>query len=742
MKNIIPRRALRSILALLLLLTLAISFLPVAQTLADAPVNDEPVAGEPAAGAPAEITNPQDAENAEETNQPGEVLTGEQIVPSADQAQALLTLGSVDEGSPYKLKLEISTASAGVKQIYLTDYMTEVAGKDHYQLMVNPKDDKPAAYSYAIVGVAYTTEDGEFQRWLSQTDGAWQVDDSFDNDESTGVRLTRVVNDAQSQPLVRIERTYVLKKGLYEVSIDQRVVNITDQAEGQGKKLTVRLIQFGQGDMIQDTDYLGGKREIATGYFDTEADPLRETVYVSASWLSRTEVAKQKLEQLGKAEGWLARMDGRPVWANKNIGGGDNIEPVWAALTNRYFAVVTHLPVKKDAPNANANGVRGIESEFKLGLYADNLNDNDDATDRLWLMLVSQPDELEPGQATELNLQFFAGPREKDVFTAEPYAFFNFDELRRYNIGGCCTFFTFQWLAKFLRAMLSFFHDYLVFDWGIAIILLVLVVRLLLHPITKKSQINMTKFSKQMQALQPELNKLKEKYKNDSKKLQQEQMKLWKEAGINPGSFAMGCLPMFLQMPIWVALYAMLFFAIELRHEAAFYGIFQVFNGWTFLADLSAPDYFIKFGDGQFTVPYLSMIFPLHLTKSINILPIFMAVTFIIQQHYMSPPTATDEQKSQQRMMRIVMLFFPLFFYTAPSGLTLYIMASTLAGIADGYLVRRHIKAQEEAGTLLQKKEPKKNGFMSRLMKAAEERQKMLQERQKPVKGGKRNKRR
>jgi membrane protein insertase Oxa1/YidC/SpoIIIJ len=117
-----------------------------------------------------------------------------------------------------------------------------------------------------------------------------------------------------------------------------------------------------------------------------------------------------------------------------------------------------------------------------------------------------------------------------------------------------------------------------------------------------------------------------------------------------------------------------------------------------------------------------------------------MAVTFLIQQHLMSPPAATDEQKQQQRMMRVVMLFFPLFFYTAPSGLTLYIMASTLAGIVDGYLVRKHIKAQEEAGTFLQKKEPKKDGFMSRLMKAAEERQKMLDDgKKKGPKGKNRN---
>ena len=89
----------------------------------------------------------------------------------------------------------------------------------------------------------------------------------------------------------------------------------------------------------------------------------------------------------------------------------------------------------------------------------------------------------------------------------------------------------------------------IVADWGVAIILLTVVVRLILHPITKKSQLNMMRFSKQMQGLQPEIEKLKKKHKDDSQKLNQEMMKLYREKGVNPAGMAMGCFPMFLQMP-------------------------------------------------------------------------------------------------------------------------------------------------------------------------------------------------
>ena len=97
-----------------------------------------------------------------------------------------------------------------------------------------------------------------------------------------------------------------------------------------------------------------------------------------------------------------------------------------------------------------------------------------------------------------------------------------------------------------------------VHDWGVAIIILVGVVRLILHPITKKAQVNMMKMGRQMSALQPDMEKLKKRYKDDQKKLNQEMMKLYREKGVNPANM-LGCLPMFLQMPIWIALYAMLY---------------------------------------------------------------------------------------------------------------------------------------------------------------------------------------
>ncbi|NJL31759.1 MAG: membrane protein insertase YidC [Phycisphaerales bacterium] len=259
-------------------------------------------------------------------------------------------------------------------------------------------------------------------------------------------------------------------------------------------------------------------------------------------------------------------------------------------------------------------------------------------------------------------------------------------------------------------------------DWSLAIIVLVIVVRGLLHPITRRSQINMAKMQKQMASLAPEIEKLKVKYKGDATKLQSEQMRLYREKGVNPLGM-LGCLPMFLQMPIWIALYAMLYYAIELRHEQAFYGIFQGISGgkWGFLADLSRADHFISFpASWHFTVPLLGI--PM---DGLHILPLLMAVVFFLQFKFTTPPAANEQAAQQQKIMKWMTLLFPVFLYAAPSGLNLYILASTGAGILDSYIVKKHIKKEEEAGTLVTSVPPKPGGLMEKLHKMIEDRQRL-----------------
>ena len=262
-----------------------------------------------------------------------------------------------------------------------------------------------------------------------------------------------------------------------------------------------------------------------------------------------------------------------------------------------------------------------------------------------------------------------------------------------YLMSGCCTFCTFTWLADFLVVFLAWIHGF-TFDWALAIVILVCIVRIILHPVMKKGQVQMQRVSRLMADLKPEIDALQKKFKDDPAKMQAEQRRLFMERGVNPLGCVGGLLPTFLQMPIWIALYAVLFFAFELRQQEAFFGLFQLLPNVVignatlfgqFLGDLSRPDHFVEFGTPV----------DIYITKltGINVLPLLMGFIFFLQQKYMSPPPSpnmTDEQKQQQKIMKVMMVvLFPVMLFQAPSGLTLYILTSSSIGIIEGRRIRK-----------------------------------------------------
>ncbi|MFG0326204.1 MAG: YidC/Oxa1 family membrane protein insertase, partial [Phycisphaerales bacterium JB037] len=271
---------------------------------------------------------------------------------------------------------------------------------------------------------------------------------------------------------------------------------------------------------------------------------------------------------------------------------------------------------------------------------------------------------------------------------------------------------------------------YLVFDWALAVIVLVIIVRSILHPITKWSQIRMQRFAKQMQEVAPKQKKLQERYKDDPQRLRTEMARLWREEGVSPAGM-LGCLPMFLQSPVWIALYAVLFYAIDLRQDPAFFGVFQhLFNGWAFLGDLSQPDRAIYFGGDGFRIPLISAL--LGPINSFNILPILLGFVFFVHQKYLTPPTSatmTPEQKQQQKIIRIMsVVLFPVIMYNAPSGLALYFVANSAFAIVENKWIRAHM---DKHGLLdlekLKEQRKKKPTFMQRLQQRAQQIQEQRQ---------------
>ena len=198
----------------------------------------------------------------------------------------------------------------------------------------------------------------------------------------------------------------------------------------------------------------------------------------------------------------------------------------------------------------------------------------------------------------------------------------------------------FKFIAQPMLWLLTFYFS-LLGNYGLAIILLTFTVKLLLWPITDMSFRSMAR----MKEIQPELSKLREKYKADKQMLAQKQMEMFKERGVNPAG---GCFPMLLQIPVWFALYSTLRVAVEL------YGS-PFIPGW--LDDLTLAD------------PYY-------------ILPVLLGVVFFMQQK-LQPQMSDNPQ--QQMIMKVMPVMMTVFMVALPSGLVVYILVNTVLGIAHQY---------------------------------------------------------
>ncbi len=214
----------------------------------------------------------------------------------------------------------------------------------------------------------------------------------------------------------------------------------------------------------------------------------------------------------------------------------------------------------------------------------------------------------------------------------------------------------FDILAKPCLWLMNWIHDFIP-NYGVAIILLTLLIKIVLWPLGNKSYKSMN----EMKRIQPLMADIREKYKDDKRKMNEELMNLYKIYKVNPMG---GCLPMILQIPVFFALYRMLYEAIELRHAPFF--------GW--IHDLSAPDRLFSFG---FSIPFMEPPY------GIPVLTIIMGGTMLLQQK-MSPPPGDP---GQARMMMFMPVIFTFIFINFSSGLVLYWLINNILSIAQQYYI-------------------------------------------------------
>ncbi|MCA9230801.1 MAG: YidC/Oxa1 family insertase periplasmic-domain containing protein [Planctomycetales bacterium] len=281
--------------------------------------------------------------------------------------------------------------------------------------------------------------------------------------------------------------------------------------------------------------------------------------------------------------------------------------------------------------------------------------------------LVSQPLRIEAGSTLSHSYQIFTGPKRPDLlanYFASGSSRYSLDDLLYYGwFGG---------VAKLMLSILHFFYRF-VGNYGIAIIMLTVLVRSCMFPISRKQAQSMAK----MQELKPEMDKLKEKYKNDMQKQSQAMQEIYKKHNINPLA---GCLPMFIQLPIFLGLYRALMVDVELRQAPLLGGAIR----WC--SNLAAPDMFFDWS-GFMPEFITSGIGILGLGPYLNVLPLITVSLFLLQQKLFMPEPANEQAALQQKIMKFMMLFMGLLFFKVASGLCLYFIASSIWGIAERKLI-------------------------------------------------------
>ncbi len=301
----------------------------------------------------------------------------------------------------------------------------------------------------------------------------------------------------------------------------------------------------------------------------------------------------------------------------------------WAGIETQYFMSVM-LP---ESPSENRLRCRYHDAAQLV---------------EVWLMGPEQ--QIRPeGQVRGAYTLFFGPKRMADLKTVGR------------NLEQAVHFGFFDIIAKPCLWLMNLIHDRVIPNYGVCIIILTILFKIIFWPLGTKSYKSMA----EMKKLQPLMEEIRKKYKEDKKKMNEEIMGLYRTYKVNPMS---GCLPMLVQIPVFIAFYRMLYGAIELRHAP--------FALW--INDLSSPDRLFHFG---FSIPLMAP------PAGIPVLTIIMGATMVLQQKLSPPPG----DPAQAKMMMLLPIIFTVIFINFPSGLVLYWLVNNILSIAQQYYITKKI---------------------------------------------------
>jgi YidC/Oxa1 family membrane protein insertase len=350
-------------------------------------------------------------------------------------------------------------------------------------------------------------------------------------------------------------------------------------------------------------------------------------------------------------------------WADESLGATTKVKGEalsFAGLKNRYFTLLLW-------PGSDADRER-CKDVFLESVQRPSRNRNGQPPQprsNIAVRVDLHPISVAPGQTSAMEFHLYAGPLKADRLPAasvgDPDTIIDY---RGFDVVGHAL----VWLISRLRNV----------NWGLGIIVATVVVRLALAPLSIKSQASMLRIGEIMKRIKPRLDELRERYKDDPRRMQRETMELMGREGYTPMTQMSGCWPVLVQLPIFIGMYSVMEVAVELRH--------QPFVLW--VTDLSQPDRLVSFGRTFALRPFGWELFSI---DAINVLPVLMFVTWMAQMYLTPSPPPTDPQQARvQNMMKWLMpsLFF-LVCYGYASGLSLYFFINSLLGIIESKIVRK-----------------------------------------------------
>ena len=280
---------------------------------------------------------------------------------------------------------------------------------------------------------------------------------------------------------------------------------------------------------------------------------------------------------------------------------------------------------------------------------------------------VTPTASIPPQGEHQAAYRIFAGPKSPELLSA-----YGLNQAIEYG------WYIFEFFAVLLGQILHFFY-YIIGNYGLAIMMLTVLVRSLMFPVSRRMAINAQK----MQSIQPMMNKLKESLKDEPTKMMAAQQMLFKKAGINQLA---GCLPAMIQLPIVIGLYRCVSVDVALRQQ-------PLIPGLEWCSNLAGPDMFMDWQ--QWMPQFIAGRGPGWFGPYLNILPLITITLFIIQQKVLMPKATDEQTRVAQQMMMFMTIMMGVLFFRVPAGLCIYFITSSTWSLIERFLIKKYTPQAE-----------------------------------------------